>query len=81
MVCMNGGGDRSRCSPGVPADCGPVALRFLLEFPISKETKKKQDLMLVFHTESRFLFVLDAPGGLPSLLELPLPDCVAGGCQ
>lgn len=41
MVCMNGGGDRSRCSPGVPADCGPVALRFLLEFPISKRNKEK----------------------------------------
>lgn len=53
MLCMNGGGDRSRCSPGVSADCDPVALRFLLGFP----------------------------GGLPSLLELPLPDCVAGGCQ
>lgn len=71
---MNGGGDRSRCSPGVPDNCGPVALRFLLDSPIITEP------MLVY-SESRFLLVLDAPDGVPGLLELPLPDCVAGGCQ
>ena len=91
MLCINGGGDRSRCSPEVSVDCGPVTLRFLLKSPKlsekgeEKKEEQKWPRMLVqilsLHIESRFLFILDAPDGLPGLTELPPPDCVAGGCQ
>lgn len=76
LLCIKGGGDRGRASLDAwEGCCGPGALRFLSASPTAPNPCQ------LAYNESRFLFILDEPDGVPGLFEPPLPACDAGGCQ